>query len=164
MSGSLEAPRPPWRDEYLHDLPALHSAVAGPINNFAKCHLVENFEIGFDPNWRPSASARRKGAPVEISQNSADLFCFWSFCCLVSSRDSGVGDVRWTCDAALRIFRDGWLSYWATSWELAMKSGANCGPKLISLNNSRPISTRAPKTRRARFAIRDDGTSNQLIQ
>jgi hypothetical protein len=38
MSGSLEAPRPPWRDEYLHGLPALHSAVARPINNFGKRH------------------------------------------------------------------------------------------------------------------------------
>jgi hypothetical protein len=48
--GMIEAPRPPWRDEYLHDLSALQRrgfrwAVARPIDN------IENSAEKFENKW-----------------------------------------------------------------------------------------------------------------
>jgi hypothetical protein len=64
--------------------------------------------MGFDPNWRLSASARRKGLRRGFANHSRWL----AFLCQNGANELGIGE-----DKVRRT----------------------CGPKLISLNNSRQL-------------------------
>jgi hypothetical protein len=141
-------------------MPRFRWAVARPINNIEKCRSAENFEMGPDPNWRPSASdGHRRGKGLRRQTRRSAYSRPLALPCRLR------GLRTWPAENHQLVATT--LTQRSSHRERCVariSPSQTVGPSLISLNNSRH-STVALKTRRARLLCRAaNPPSNQLMR